>query len=131
MLIDTAGWFCIFDIADKQHTRAVKHYETAFELVTHSYILAEFVALSEARKRYRPQMLDFLSKLMSDSDISVVWVDELLTFRAVELLTKRSDKIWSLCDAVSFIIMEDRGISEALTTDRDFEQAGFIRLLNS
>lgn len=39
------------------------------------------------------------------------------------------DETYSLCDAVSFVLMRQRGISDALTTDRHFEQEGFIRLL--
>jgi predicted nucleic acid-binding protein len=46
------------------------------------------------------------------------------------LLNQRNDKAWSLCDAVSFVMMKERGVAEALTTDHNFEQAGFIRLLD-
>lgn len=45
------------------------------------------------------------------------------------LLDHRSDKTYSLCDAVSFVLMHERGILEALTTDKHFVQEGFIRLL--
>ncbi|HAH56357.1 MAG TPA: hypothetical protein DCM02_14015 [Flavobacterium sp.] len=38
-------------------------------------------------------------------------------------------KTYSLCDSVSFIVMREQGITEALTTDRHFEQEGFNRLL--
>jgi predicted nucleic acid-binding protein len=44
-------------------------------------------------------------------------------------LLRRLDKDYSLCDAVSFIIMESEGITEAHTTDHHFEQEGFVRLL--
>lgn len=44
-------------------------------------------------------------------------------------MQKRIDKNYSLCDAVSFVIMNDREISEALTTDKHFEQENFVRLL--
>ena len=131
MLIDTSGWFCIFDSADKQHTQAFSYYASSFERITHSYVLAEFVALADARKRHRPAMLEFISKLLADSEVSLIWVDELLTLRAIELLKGRSDKIWSLCDAVSFVIIDERRISDAPTSDHDFEQAGFIQLLTS
>jgi predicted nucleic acid-binding protein len=49
----------------------------------------------------------------------------------MRLLAEREDKLWTLCDAVSFILMSANGIGEALTTDHDFEQAGFVRLLVS
>jgi uncharacterized protein len=48
---------------------------------------------------------------------------------AMDLLLARQDKTYSLCDAVSFVLMRRRGIGDALTTDRHFEQEGFVRLL--
>jgi predicted nucleic acid-binding protein len=56
-------------------------------------------------------------------------VGETLHRRALEVLLARLDKTYSLCDAVSFVLMRERGIMEALTTDRHFEQEGFRRLL--
>ncbi|WP_455390418.1 hypothetical protein [Oscillatoria salina] len=50
---------------------------------------------------------------------------------AIALLMARQDKTYFLCDAVSFVLMQKRGITEALTTDRHFEQEGFRRLLSS
>jgi predicted nucleic acid-binding protein len=47
----------------------------------------------------------------------------------MRLLQMQIDKTYSLCDAVSFILMQQRGITDALTTDRHFDQAGFRRLL--
>jgi len=45
------------------------------------------------------------------------------------LLLARQDKTYSLCDAVSFVLMRRRHLTEAWTTDRHFEQEGFQRLL--
>ena len=45
-----------------------------------------------------------------------------------DLLQQRPDKEWSLCDAVSFLLMPAHGVQDALTTDHHFEQAGFVRL---
>jgi len=47
----------------------------------------------------------------------------------MDLLTARPDKAYSLCDAVSFVLMRDRGVWDALTTGRHFEQEGFHKLL--
>jgi predicted nucleic acid-binding protein len=49
--------------------------------------------------------------------------------QGVELYRNRSDKDWSLTDCISFVVMTREGITEALTADRDFEQAGFKALL--
>jgi predicted nucleic acid-binding protein len=76
-------------------------------------------------------VLDFLCDLTDGPAAEVVFVDERLHRAAVELLRSRPDKAWSLCDSVSFILMGERGLTDALTTDRHFEQAGFRRLLRS
>lgn len=97
--------------------------------LTHNYVLAEFVVLALVRRFPRQSTLAFISDLINNPDIEVVWVDESLHREAVDLLMKRSDKTYSLCDAVSFVLMQQRGMSEALTTDHHFEQEGFRRLL--
>jgi uncharacterized protein len=131
MFVDTSGWFSIFDSKEVNHQIAASLYGSAERIITHSYVLAEFVALSEARKKHRSEMLTFLYNLVLDADIQVIWVDDALTLRAMNLLRTRIDKKWSLCDAVSFRLMENLRLTDALTTDRHFEQAGFVKLLNS
>jgi hypothetical protein len=37
----------------------------------------------------------------------------------------RPDKEWSLTDCISFVAMNERNITDALTSDHHFEQAGF------
>ena len=48
---------------------------------------------------------------------------------ALERYAQRNDQTWSLTDCASFVLMGERGITEALAYDRDFEQAGFTALL--
>lgn len=61
--------------------------------------------------------------------VDVMFIGNSLHDEGIDLLQKRMDKTWSLCDAVSFVLMKQLNITEALTTDHHFEQAGFIRLL--
>ena len=61
--------------------------------------------------------------------MELVWVTDSLNQEAIGLLEARFDKDYSLCDAVSFVLMKQRGLREALTTDHHFEQEGFERLL--
>ena len=131
MLIDTSGWFCILDEKDTRQADALLLYDSAKKRVTHSYVIAELVALCDKRRFPRNRILDFLSELFLDPEVVIIWVDEPLTKAAFELLTARLDKAWSLCDAVSFLIMNQEKITEALTTDHHFEQAGFVQLLES
>jgi predicted nucleic acid-binding protein len=91
--------------------------------------LAEFVALANARRLPRVAALTFVVDLMENPGIETVWVDEALHCEAMARLLARQDKTYSLCDAVSFVLMRQRRLTEALTTDHHFEQEGFQRLL--
>jgi predicted nucleic acid-binding protein len=129
MLLDTSGLLCLHYQTQPLHTQACAAYKKAKLRLTHSYIIAEYVALANARGFPRSYILAFVIDLLNNPDIETVWVDDLLNRAAIELLIARQDKTYSLCDSVSFVLMRQRGISEALTTDRHFEQEGFIRLL--
>lgn len=131
MLLDTSGLFCFFDEKDFRHSEASAFVETADIRLTTSYVLAEFVPLCQTRSLNRKRTLDFVETLIKNPLIEIVWVDENLHHQGFTLLRNRIDKNYSLCDAVSFIIMRERGINEALTTDKHFAQEGFNKLLKS
>ncbi len=70
-----------------------------------------------------------LAHFESDPNIEVVPLSEEMFEKAFELFWDRRDKEWGLTDCLSFVVMHDRGIAEALTADRHFRQAGFRTLL--
>lgn len=130
MLLDTSGLLCYLHQNEPQHQKAVQLLNGASKRsLTHSYVLAELIALALIRRFPRPAVLAFVMDLLESPDIETVWVDELLHREAMQLLIERHDKTYSLCDAVSFVLMRQRGITDALTTDRHFEQEGFVKLL--
>ncbi|PZO39673.1 MAG: nucleic acid-binding protein [Pseudanabaena frigida] len=129
MLLDTSGLLCYIHTSEPQHPSAVKAFDAAHTYLTHSYVLSEFVALSQVRNLPRINALTFVKDLLEHPDIETIWVDEELHQEAVNLLLNRMDKTYSLCDAVSFVLMRRLGLTDALTTDRHFEQEGFVRLL--
>ena len=129
MLLDTSGLLCLHFSTEPLHPKACSEYQKATVRLTHNYVIAEYVALANARRFSRSSALNFVVALLGNPDIETVWVEEPVHQAAVELLMVRQDKTYSLCDAVSFILMHQRGITEALTTDRHFEQEGFVRLL--
>jgi predicted nucleic acid-binding protein len=131
MLLDTSGLMCLFDQRDMRHATATRHYDSAVQRLTHNYILAEFVALAIARRVPLTKALRFIEAIQHGIAIEVRWIDMGLHDRAMKLLSERPDKRWTLCDAASFSLMADNNITAALTTDHNFEQAGFTRLLNS
>lgn len=131
MFLDTSGLFRLFHREENGHAVANEMFKSADWALTHSYVLAEFVALATARGVPRRETLAALDALLAIGYIEVVWVDEPLHRRAMAFLHQRIDKTYSLADAVSFLLMEEREVREALTTDHHFEQAGFVRLLRT
>lgn len=129
ILLDTSGLFCLHNDREPSHHEARELFDATRRKLVHSYVLAEFVSLAEARRVNREASLTFAEALIEQPDVDVVWVDELLHRSGMRLLFDRLDKRYSLADAISFILMQQRGIREALTTDHHFEQAGFSRLL--
>ena len=121
---------CLFDARDHRHSSAIERFDATNNRLTHNYVLAEFVALAIARRAPPTETLQFVKAIGADSAIEVIWVSRELHERALQLLFARSDKRWSLCDAVSFILMADGSITDSLTTDHHFDQAGFVRLLS-
>lgn len=82
---------------------------------------------------YRPHVIVFTTKLLNaienDPNIGIVPLTETLYAQAFNLYQNRADKEWGLVDCVSFVVMQERDISKALTTDEHFRQAGFFPLL--
>lgn len=130
MLLDTSGLLCLHNRAEPFHSLADSLYQAARARIARSYVLAEFVALCNARGLPRVPAISMLRDLLDNPDIETVWVDERLHNGGLALLLARPDKSYLLCDAVSFVLMRQRGYFDALTTDHHFEQEGFHRLLS-
>jgi predicted nucleic acid-binding protein len=95
--------------------------------VTTSFVLDEVITFFVSRGRHS-KAVDIGDWLLSSPSVSLVHVDEELFRRAFEYLKRRSDKLFSLTDCASFVLMERLGIGEALAFDSHFEQAGFTRI---
>jgi len=129
MLLDTSGLLTFIDDANDQHLTAHALMQRAQTRLTHSYVLAELIPLTRTRRVFRREVLNFVVELIEDPEINVVWVTEADHLAAVSLLRSRPDKQYSLCDAVSFVLMRRFNLTDALTTDHHFEQEGFVRLV--
>ena len=131
---DTAGWANIVDPRQPYHAPAASLYRRARQqgrrLITTNYIIAELVSLLTSPLRIpRPSIVAFVESIKTSPYVEIIHIDVGLDGQAWQLLTHRQDKDWSLVDCSSFVVMQQRSIGEALTTDHHFEQAGFIRLL--
>ncbi len=129
MLLDTSGIMAYHHADEAAHSQAQALFKSHARSITHSLVLAEFVALANARKLPRHTALEFVSALIEHPRVEVIWIDRPFLLQSLSFLTTRLDKSYSLCDAVSFCLMKERGLNEALTTDHHFQQEGFLGLL--
>ena len=132
VFLDTAFAIALSVATDEHHARAEKladQLETeATRLVTTQAVLLE-IGNALSKQRYRQAAVELLTALEQDRQVEIAPLTEDLYEQAFDLFCRRPDKEWGLVDCVSFIVMQERGITEALTTDEHFEQAGFRALL--
>ncbi len=124
---DTFYWVAVLDHRDPWHPAAVAANTSQRFVLTQAVQLEVMDALSDLR--LRPLAKIFWSEVTNNRTISVVPTTDDLLARAVALFEHSADKEWSLTDCISFVVMRDRGITDALTGDRHFVQAGFQALL--
>ena len=79
--------------------------------------------------RNRSTTAQFIQECFRTPNMRVVPVDSLLFKRGLQLYRERLDKTWSLTDCISFIVMQDQNLKEAVTVDAHFVQAGFRALM--
>lgn len=135
IFLDTAGWLALGNKSDKWHCRAVQIYqqvarERLHRLTTDAVIIEVCNALRKPPLRPLALVLaDNIYKAERLGYLEIVHVNPDLFREGLTLFRERKDKDWSLTDCISFVIMKQRGITRAFTTDHHFEQAGFERLL--
>lgn len=126
---DTAFFIALLSPADEWHEAAVRESRALRQrLVTSVWILVE-LGDGVADTANRTWFPDFVADLTGNPQFDIVPADDHWFRRGLDLYRQRPDKEWSLTDCISFEIMRTRGLTDALTTDHHFVQAGFRALL--
>ena len=126
---NTFYFVALLSPADQAHERArAVTSDRPIILVTSAWVLME-LANSLSHRDTRSGFIEMLQALRSDPGAVIVGPDQNWYEAGLNLYISRSDKDWSLTDCISFVVMKERGITDALTGDHHFEQAGFQALL--
>ena len=126
---DTFYFLALLNERDAAHKPAVAVSRTAgLTLVTTEFVLIE-LADALCKPHQRDEILALWNVVETDPAFRLIRATTELIQRGKELYRERADKEWSLTDCISFIVMQDHELSEALTADHHFEQAGFKALL--
>jgi predicted nucleic acid-binding protein len=127
---DTFFYLALLNPDDDAHARAVTASRVRRDrIVTTVWVLTE-VADALCSPAHRSAYPALLNALQDDPLTEIVAAEDDLFLRGSDLYARRPDKAWSLTDCISFVVMNDRGLTEALTGDHHFEQAGYRALLN-
>jgi len=129
LFADSSYFLALVSVRDEAHLQATRFSKfTDHKIVTTGWILVE-VANGLASSTRRHLAVELIESLLQDENVEVV-APSLENFaEGFKLYSEREDKDWSLTDCISFTVMKQRSLSEALTGDRHFEQAGFRALL--
>ena len=132
LFLDTSYVIALSVPKDQNHKKAIKiadflKIDTA-RLITTRAIALE-IGNSLSAQKYRQAAVELLESLDEDPDVEIIPITEDLYRRGLQFFKDRSDKEWGIIDCISFVVMKDQGISNALTADKHFQQNGFKALL--
>ena len=132
LFADSGHWIALLHPRDQMHERAkavVGGLESVAIITTQMALAEALNHLSREGERLRYLAVQMIRGLEDNPDVEIIPQTDTQFRAAVERYASRGDQRWSLTDCASFLVMEERGITEALAYDRDFEQAGFVALL--
>lgn len=134
IFLDTYGWLALLNANESRHAQAVASWlelmKQGRSVVVTEWIIAE-TGNGLARSSAKGEFAKVVTQMLAAPSVEVVSVDHALLRRALADYAKFADKSWGLVDCASFIVMQDRGIAEAFTSDDHFKQAGFTCLLRT
>ena len=132
LFADTSYWIALLNPDDglNKKARVFSEKSAQFRIVTTEMVLVEFLThVSKWGEHVRKLAVDVVQDLRARPDVEIVPQTTEQFQAALETYASRLDKRSSLTDCASFNLMSGMKIWEALTSDRDFEQARFIALL--
>ena len=130
IFLDSAFAIALAVATDSFHEKAVQISDDldGSILVTTRAILLE-IGNALSKRSFRKASAALLASIEMDENVVIIPVSEELYEKGLNLFVKRPDKEWGLTDCISFVVMQERRITEALTTDTHFQQAGFLALM--
>lgn len=129
--LDAAFVIALETTDDQNHSAALKFWKifqrSPTPLITTSFVLDEIATFFNSRDRHE-KAVEVVENFLKSKAVELIHVDETLFQLGWEYFVKHADKRYSLTDCISFVVMKNRQIQEALTFDKHFVQAGFERI---
>jgi len=127
---DTSFYLALFNPRDRFHQKAVElSRELNRRTVTTEFVLLEVANALCGTPLGRERFFTLWIQIVANPAVAIVPASHEIFERGIEHYRNRRDKSWSLTDCISFVVMEEHGLTDALTADHHFQQAGFIAML--
>ena len=130
IFVDTVFVIALINQRDQYHQQASELADRfeGYPLLTTDAVLLE---IGNALARgYKQEAIEVIEQFLASDEVEIKRLTPYLFEQAFELYKQHRDKDWSLVDCISFVTMREAGMSQALTFDRHFVQAGFEVLAN-
>jgi uncharacterized protein len=131
VFVDTSFFQALLNPNDQYHAKAlelVPLLAEAKEVWTTYYVLIEVADMLAVGKKQ--QAVEILDNFRANSEkVQVVGFESDWMQRALVLMRTYDNKKWGMTEAISFLVMNDNGITDALTTDPQFDDMGFRALM--
>lgn len=129
IFVDTSYFLALVNSHDEFHQYAsILGDQIEAKLITTEAVLTE-IGNALAKSQWRELAVVTLNDLRDDEDVEILSITPQLFSKALKFYSSCMDKEWGLTDCISFVVMKERKLTDALTTDHHFEQAGFKSLL--
>jgi predicted nucleic acid-binding protein len=129
IFVDTLFIVALINKRDQYHQKALElseEYENYPLITTDAVFLEVGNALSN---NYKNEAVELMESFLESDDVEVIRLNPDLFDEALSLYKKHQDKSWGLVDCISFVVMKRYEVTQALTFDRHFIQAGFQALM--
>jgi len=126
---DTIYWIALVVKQDQYHPRARDWTPLITGRITTTHAVLLETANALARPTWRASVVALIEHLRRRTDVDIIPLDMTSWERGWDLYGRRPDKAWSLTDCISFRVMQETGLTDALTADDHFRQAGFRPVL--
>lgn len=132
IFVDTSGYYALLVRNDNMNKKAASTFRKAAKektrFVTTDYVLDEIATLLNARG-HGYLISELFTGIFTSKACRIAWMDQDRFLKTRKFFIKHLDHNWSFTDCFSFVVMKELGLTEALTKDRHFQEAGLHPLL--
>lgn len=129
IFVDSGFVIALVNQRDSHHQQALA---LADRVENYPLLITDVVLLEIGNglvRRYKQQAIKIIEYYLTADEVEVINLNPQLFEKALNLYKGCQDKEWGIVDCISFVVMKEAGIEQALTFDKHFRQAGFQPLV--